>query len=29
MKLVALACHHLVLAGQWLTKMSYKKVLRI
>ena len=29
MKLIALACHHMVLAGQWPTQMSYEKVLRI
>ena len=29
MKLLALASHHMVLAGQWLTQMSYEKVLKI
>ena len=26
-KLIALACHHMVLAGQWLTKCHTKKCL--
>ena len=29
MNLLALAGHHVVLAGQWPTQMSYEKVLRI
>ena len=27
MKLLALACHHVVSASQWPTQMSYEKVL--
>ena len=27
MKLIALACHHMVLVSQWLTQMSYEKCL--